>query len=244
MRGHFSGGHYLSACALTYASAGDEELRRKADELIQELARCQKAHGNGYLSAFPEEFFDRLREGRPVWAPFYTLHTIMAGHLDMYVHGGNEQALATLEGMADWVGRWVSSLRDEHMQRVLEVEHGGMLEALLNLYAVTGKERYLRTALRFDHHAFFDPLAGRLGGKDLTPSMVCLGYSSNPARKPIPVPSIQVDPRHPTGWVEPVVHQTLSFRTVGQKQILSLIPLYQLSGERYVVYSKVQSSAA
>ncbi len=159
LRGHFSGGHYLSASALMYASTGDKDVKRKADELVATLAQCQKAHGNGYLSAFPEEFFDRLRDGKPVWAPFYTIHKIMAGHLDMYTHTGNEQALETLKGMADWVGRWVAPLSDEHMQRVLEVEQGGMLEVLCNLYAVTGREQYLRTARHFDHHAVFDPLA-------------------------------------------------------------------------------------
>jgi len=159
LRGHFCGGHYLSASALMYGSTGDEDLKKKADALVADLAQCQKKHGNGYLSAFPEEFFDRLREGKPVWAPFYTLHKIMAGHLDMYTHCGNEQALETAEGMASWVGRWTGPLSDEHMQRVLEVEQGGMLEVLCNLYAVTGKEQYLRTARRFDHHAVFDPLA-------------------------------------------------------------------------------------
>jgi uncharacterized protein len=159
LRGHFTGGHYLSASALMYASTGDEDLKKKADALVASLAQCQQAHGNGYLSAFPEEFFDRLREGKPVWAPFYTIHKIMAGHLDMYTHCGNEQALQTAEKMAGWVGRWAAPLSDEHMQRVLEVEQGGMLEVLCNLYAVTGKERYLWTARRFDHHAVFDPLA-------------------------------------------------------------------------------------
>lgn len=160
LRGHFTGGHYLSASALTYASTGNQDVKQKADELVASLAKCQQAHGNGYLSAFPEEFFDRLRAGKQVWAPFYTLHKIMAGHLDMYTQAGNEQALETLKGIADWVGRWVGPLSDAHMQRVLEVEQGGMLEVLCNLYAVTGNERYLRIARRFDHRALFDPLAG------------------------------------------------------------------------------------
>jgi DUF1680 family protein len=159
LRGHFTGGHYLSASALAYASTGDKDLKQKADALVAVLAKCQEAHGNGYLSAFPEELFDRLRAGRPVWAPFYTLHKIMAGHLDMYTQTGNEQALETLKDMADWVGRWVGPLSDDHMQRVLEVEQGGMLEVLSNLYAVTGNERYLQTARRFDHHSVFNPLA-------------------------------------------------------------------------------------
>lgn len=159
LRGHFAGGHYLSASALMYASTGDHAVKAKADALVAILAECQKAHGNGYLSAFPETLFDRLRAGQPVWAPFYTLHKIMAGHLDMYVHTGNEQALHTLKGMADWVSGWVAPLSDDHMQRILEVEQGGMLEVLCNLYAVTGERRYLWTARHFDHHAVFDPLA-------------------------------------------------------------------------------------
>ena len=141
LRGHFSRGHYLSASALTYASTGDEDVRKKADELVAGLAVCQKAHGNGYLSVFPVELFGRLREGKPVWAPFYTLHKIMSGHLDMYTHCGNVQAPYTLEGMADWVGKWVAPLSKEHMQRVLEIEQtppqdepgaGDMKEALVN----------------------------------------------------------------------------------------------------------------
>jgi DUF1680 family protein len=159
LRGHFAGGHYLSACALAYASTGDDELKKKADGMVAELAKCQTRQKNGYLSAFPEELFDRLRNGQNVWAPYYTIHKIMAGHLDMYTYCGNEQALAIAEGMAGWVRHWVQPLSDEHMARVLGVEHGGMLEVLCNLYAVTGKEEYLYTARRFDHRQVFDPLA-------------------------------------------------------------------------------------
>lgn len=159
LRGHFAGGHYLSACALMYAATGDEELKQKADAMVEELAKCQAANKNGYLSAFPQEEFDRLRAGQPVWAPFYTIHKIMAGHLDMYQHCGNQQALETLEKMAGWVGGWVSPLSDYHMARVLEVEQGGMLEVLCNLFAVTHKWQYLGIAHRFDQKEFFDPLA-------------------------------------------------------------------------------------
>ncbi len=59
LRGHFAGGHYLSACALMYASSKDEELRKKGNELVTELAKCQKP--NGYLGAYSEEFYDRLK---------------------------------------------------------------------------------------------------------------------------------------------------------------------------------------
>ncbi len=159
LRGHFSGGHYLSACALTYASTGDDELKSKAASLVTELAKCQEAMRNGYLSAYPVELFDRLREGRRVWAPFYTYHKIMAGLLDMYLYCGSDQALDMAEKMAGWVAHWHESISDEHMQRILQTEYGGMEEVLCNLYAVTGRRQYLGLAGQFEKTMFFDPLA-------------------------------------------------------------------------------------
>src|ERR1017187_99219 len=99
LRGHFNGGHYLSAVALAYAGAGNETLRTRGDPMVAELARCQKANGDGYLSAFPRTEFETLKSLGKVWAPFYTLHKIMAGMVDMYIHAGNQQALAVAEGM-------------------------------------------------------------------------------------------------------------------------------------------------
>ncbi|HKQ16880.1 MAG TPA: beta-L-arabinofuranosidase domain-containing protein, partial [Steroidobacteraceae bacterium] len=101
LRGHFTG-HYLSACALSFAHGNDKELEARGDAIVGELAKCQAKIGNGYLSAFPEELFDRLRAGQPAWAPFYTLHKIMAGMLDMHTLAGNAQARDVLERMATW----------------------------------------------------------------------------------------------------------------------------------------------
>lgn len=159
LRGHFVGGHYLSACAMSFASSGDEELKHNGDLMVAELAKCQAQHKNGYLSAFPQEYFDRLRDGVNVWAPFYTIHKIMAGHLDMYTLAGNEQALETTEKMARWVQNWSDPLSEQQMQRILLVEYGGMGEILCNLYAVTGKQDYLDLAKRFNKKGFFEPLA-------------------------------------------------------------------------------------
>ncbi len=167
LRGHFNGGHYLSAVALAYASAGNDTLRTRGDLMVAELARCQKANGNGYLSAYPEGQFaalakgDRQWDGVNVWAPFYTLHKIMAGHVDMYVHTGNEQALQTAEGIADWVRGYFVGIPDEQRQRMLRTEYGGMNEVLANLYGLTGKQQYLDTARLFEQPSFLDPLAAR-----------------------------------------------------------------------------------
>jgi uncharacterized protein len=159
LRGHYTG-HFLSACALSYASTGNDTLKQRGDAVVAEMAQCQKAFGNGYLSAFPESFFDRLSAGKPVWAPFYTLHKIMAGNLDMYTLCGNEQALANAEAMAGWTGHWLTGISDAEMQRILRVEWGGMNEALFNLAAIKGNWEYFGIGRRFEHKAFFDPLAG------------------------------------------------------------------------------------
>jgi DUF1680 family protein len=156
LRGHFVG-HYLSACSMLGASLGDKDLTARSSELTAQLAKCQQP--NGYLSAFPEEFFDRLRDGRGVWAPFYTLHKIMAGLLDTYTYSESAQALDLLRGMARWTASWSGPLSDAHMARVLEREYGGMNELLYNLAAVTGREQYQALAHRFDHETFFAPLA-------------------------------------------------------------------------------------
>src|ERR1017187_5237558 len=159
LRGHYAGGHYLSACALMYATCGDEDLKNNAATVVAGLGKCQTALKSGYLSAFPIEFFDRLRDRQQVWAPFYTIHKIMAGLLDMYVYVGNDQALDMVQKMAGWVDLYTGSLSYEHMQRVLGTEFGGMGEVLSNLYVVTGKQDYLEIAQRFDKKQFFDPLA-------------------------------------------------------------------------------------
>ncbi len=159
LRGHFTG-HFLSACALGYAATGDAELKAKGEAVVAELAKCQQAHGNGYLSAFPEDFFDRLRDGKPVWAPFYTLHKIMAGNLDMYTYCGSAQALGIVEAMAGWIEHWNEGISFEHMQRILKTEYGGTSESLYNLSAITGKEEYFHLAARFQQPDFLDPLAG------------------------------------------------------------------------------------
>jgi uncharacterized protein len=158
VRGHFMG-HYLSGCALMSAAAGDDALRAKASGIVSELAKCQKAHADGYLSAYPAEFLDRLITGRKVWAPWYTLHKIMAGLLDMHTLAGNAQALDVLERMAGWTAKWAARVNDEQMARIQLVEFGGMNDVLYNLYAVTGRKQYLELAHRFDHKAIFDPLA-------------------------------------------------------------------------------------
>ena len=162
LRGH-TVGHYLSALSLMYASTGDARFKARADLMVGELAKIQTAQAakfhDGYLSAFPEEFFDRVDARQRVWAPYYTIHKIMAGLLDAYQLCGNTQALAVVTKMADWVKFRVGRLTEDQQQRALGTEFGGMNEVLANIYATTGNADYLRVAHAFDHKAIFDPLS-------------------------------------------------------------------------------------
>ena len=163
VRGHCTG-HLLSGLALTYANTGHPGAGEKGRYLVAELGRCQsraRAAGfhDGYLSAFPESFFDRLEAGLPVWSPYYMIHKIMAGLIDQHELTGNGQALELAARLGDWVSWRTSRLSYAHMQQILEVEHGGLAESLANLYRLTWNEAYLATAERFYHARVFDPLA-------------------------------------------------------------------------------------
>ncbi|WP_055553838.1 beta-L-arabinofuranosidase domain-containing protein [Streptomyces sp. NBRC 110028] len=163
LRGH-STGHLLSGLALTYANTGDAALLDMSRKLVAALAACQAkspaaGYGTGYLSAFPENFFDRLEAGSGVWAPYYTIHKIMAGLVDQYRLAGSDQALETVLRQAAWVDTRTGRLGYDQMQRVLETEYGGMNDVLADLHAITGDGRWLKVAERFTHARVFDPLA-------------------------------------------------------------------------------------
>ena len=161
LRGHFSGGHYLSALALAAATSGNSDFRSRANAMVASLAECQTKIGTGYLSAYPPELFERLARGQEVWAPFYTYHKILAGLLDVYELSDNTEALQVAEGMAQWAGVYFQGMSTEQRQRILRTEYGGMNESLVNLAAITGQERYLHYASIFEQPGILDPLAER-----------------------------------------------------------------------------------
>jgi DUF1680 family protein len=159
LRGHTMG-HVLSGLALMYASTGNEAYKKKGDSLIAALAKCQEALGNsGYLSAYPENLINRVVNGQPVWAPWYTLHKIFAGLLDVYLYTDNKQALDIATKMASWAYQKLSPLSQDQLQIMMRTEFGGMNEVFYNLYAITGNEEDRKLADLFYHHKVMDPLA-------------------------------------------------------------------------------------
>ncbi|GKB48196.1 glycosyl hydrolase, partial [Tanacetum coccineum] len=123
-------GHYLSASAQMWASIGNDTLKKKMTAVVSTLAECQEKIGTGYLSAFTSKFFDRFEAIKPVWAPYYTIHKIMASLVDQYVLAGNNRALKMVTQMADYFYERVQNVITEYtIERhwlSLNEETGGM----------------------------------------------------------------------------------------------------------------------
>jgi len=161
-------GHYLSACSLMYASTGDEELKRRVNYMVSELAKVQEKHGDGYAGAMRTEVWDKTFSGDIEvhqwglgggYVPWYVLHKTYAGLIDAYVHVGNKQALEIARRFVDWAKKGTDNLDDEQFRNMLRCECGGMNESLANLYALTGNKDCLTLARRFEHKVIVDPLA-------------------------------------------------------------------------------------
>jgi uncharacterized protein len=170
-------GHYLSACSFAWAATGDKRFLDRVNYIVDELAECQRANGDGYVSAIPggKKAYAEVAAGNirsagfdlnGVWVPNYTMHKVLAGLRDAYRLCGNQKALAVSRGLADWFEKNLSSLNEEQMQKVLAAEHGGLNEVFADLYADTGDERYLKLSRRFHHKVILDPLAR---GEDILP---------------------------------------------------------------------------
>ncbi|KAL3599730.1 hypothetical protein D5086_007648 [Populus alba] len=162
LRGHFVG-HYLSASAQMWASTHNVTLKKKMSAVVSALSACQVKMGAGYLSAFPSELFDRFEAIKPVWAPYYTIHKILAGLLDQYTLADNAQALKMVKWMVDYFYNRVSNVITNHsVERhylSLNEETGGMNDVLYKLFSITGDPKHLVLAHLFDKPCFLGLLA-------------------------------------------------------------------------------------
>ena len=58
------------------------------------------------------------------------------------------------------------------------------------------------------------------------------------------ISDIAADPGRAAAWIQPDNRQPLTFHAVGQSQPLTMVPLYKVIRERYVVYWKVSQKSA
>ena len=122
--------------------------------------------GKGFISAYPPDQFIMLENGakyggqkNQVWAPYYTLHKILAGLIDVYDVSGNKKALEIATNMSDWVYVRLNHLPQETLIKMWNTyiagEFGGMNESMARLYQITGDQKYLKTAQLFDNIKVF-----------------------------------------------------------------------------------------
>jgi DUF1680 family protein len=163
-------GHYISACAMEYASTGDEKYLQRVNYIVDELAVCQTARKSGYVGAIPREdsLWMEVAAGKirsrgfdlnGAWSPWYTVHKIMAGLLDAYLYCDNTKALQVEKSMADWTASVVGHLNDSLVQKMLACEYGGMNDVLVNTYAITGEKKYLDLSYKFHDRRILDSLS-------------------------------------------------------------------------------------
>lgn len=176
-------GHYLTALAQAYANpAVTAEDKKKVEDILNEivdsLKECQDMTEKssickeGYLfgavlksdfMANLEKQFDNVEQGKAnigtqAWVPWYTMHKIIAGLVDVYKLTGNETALEIASKLGDWVYNRTSQWDEATQNKVLNIEYGGMNDCLYELYKITKKETHAKAAHMFDETALFEKI--------------------------------------------------------------------------------------
>lgn len=170
LRGHTTG-HYLSALAKCFKATKDEAIKAKARYMIKELKHCQNQFNKlpnfheGYLAGFDESAYDALEEFAQypkLWAPYYTMHKMMAGLLDCYEMIQIQEALDIVTHMGDWVYRRLSKCSKTQLKTMWGIyiagEYGGINESLAKLYSYTKQKEHLLAAQMFDNDRLFIPM--------------------------------------------------------------------------------------
>ena len=122
----------------------------------------------GFLSAHFETPFIRLEEfatyggNQGIWAPYYTLHKILAGLLDAHLLAGNAQALQIAAKIGDWLYSRLAPLRQEQLDR-MECLHRRRIwryqrEPGTASPLLPGKGEHLAAATRFDNAVVFNAM--------------------------------------------------------------------------------------
>ena len=187
-RGH-AFGHYMSALSQAYSGTGDQAVKEKLlvqiKDAVDGLEECQdnyaklRPNSAGYISSFPESVLNGTdggsgpEGGNPgtskadsVLVPYYNLHKILAGLLDISKNVDDKEtsqkALDIAEKFGEYLDNRISKLSDKG--KLLRIEYGGMNEALYELYNLTGNEKAKDAAQYFDEISLFDNMAA---GKDV-----------------------------------------------------------------------------
>ena len=117
--------------------------------MIEELSKCQKAK-HGYLSAFPTEHFERLRNLQAVWAPFY----VVIHYLKSLPHVRSPQQDSDLhylcfEGAAKAESRTARLLCLKIFQRLSTLREFQCMPALLLPFCIKSTKMHIELSVLF-----------------------------------------------------------------------------------------------
>ncbi len=168
-------GHYLGAAAQAYVSPDVDDtdkakLYKDITYIIDELKVCQmNSKGKpGFIFCANiidkdnvEKQFDNVEIGKThiiteAWVPWYTVHKLLQGLVDVYNLMKYKPALEVAEGLGDWTYNRATGWSDELNRKVLATEYGGMNDCLYELYIASGNEKYAVAAHKFDEEPLFE----------------------------------------------------------------------------------------
>lgn len=122
--------------------------------------------GIGFISAYSPDQFALLEQFTPyatIWAPYYTLHKLLAGFIDCYTYTNNQKALSIAEGIGYWTYHRLNSITKETKDKMWSMyiagEYGGMNESLARLFILTNNSIYIDAAKMFDNPKIFHGLS-------------------------------------------------------------------------------------
>jgi len=163
LRGHVTGGHYLSALAMMYASTGDVRFKERGGLMVAELGKCQAANPRGHLGGIPESFFDTIEQGKRGHIPYYTIHKLLAGLVAQYEECGNQQALEIAKKSALYLASRNEKFTNQELVKLhlTQQEAGGIVEVLWDIYALTKEEKIKELATKLEQSLFLEDLANK-----------------------------------------------------------------------------------
>ena len=127
-------GQFISGMARMYKASNDDAILDKASHLIDEWAKAIDPDGYFYYSRKPQ-------------FPHYIYEKTVCGLVDMYVYGGNKQAISHLERITAWAEKNLDRTRrtpgwNDRGFSADGTEWYTLAENLYRAYEATGDPRY------------------------------------------------------------------------------------------------------
>ncbi len=130
-------GHWLTSGPLLFAASGNEEIRKRNEDVL--VTVLEKQRSDGYLGSYHEGLeFDYTFS---VWNQNFMIKGLLAQHQAT----GNEAALEAAKKCADYIA--AAYLETDTLDLLFGlnqgIQHATILEEMAHLYMITGKKLYL-----------------------------------------------------------------------------------------------------